>query len=812
MKKRNNNELLPEARASVNSHNPYENEVKQKSKSLSGKKLLFPILLLLTAMHALGQIVDFKNLTLTEAKVLALKQNKPLYVDFYTTWCSPCKQMERDVFADSAVATYMNEHFVSIRIDAEKQDQAQVRALKISAYPTSLFYTASGKLNQRHEGYLNAIDFLQSTSGLVNFAKYEKAYERRPNEPENVYNYLSALELTNPTRAQSLAHKYIAAADEKTYTEPYTWKLIQNFIEPKDRFLFGKVIAHQLLPLSYPEEFRRYLLLSVKEKVNVSIEQKKSSLLAASVGYVQNYPQYFGNPDSLQLVFKLQYANELQTPELAPLLRAFADAYVRDNDKRLSFAMELVETHFKNDVLTYAEELAENTIRVKPTAKAYVVKALANEEMSNFTTAYGNIMLAYAYADADVTTVQLDEFKKQINEKLTSEYDEGVNPNNRGNYTKDGRFTLGAGKKRLMYGYPVPESTSHFVVNINGKLASNASHFEGPVGYLTGVMKYEGLGATPRVTVEYQFEKIIIRQVLTPVDKDGKEVTTGFAQYYHISYQFQNTQGVPCKIGLAVLFDTMVDDNDNCNIMAGRRPVQYETMFTGSEVPEALQFYRTPRDTSDMMGEALLKGPNITTPDRLVVGRWPVLHNLTWKLTAARVPYDDSAYLLQWKDQPLLPHDKLTISTLFGLPKFKKPELQALMKGELYLTKSASIYFQPASDELDLNSIMTLNALAEDKDIIIRGVSLNGYADITGEGAFNFDLSKKRIAAVAKIFEANQIAVMPKAYGIDAAQRNEFDKLYGNVWDRRVDVIVYYRKKSNQLVLTEIPNGNSLLH
>lgn len=779
---------------------------------MSDKKILLPIFLLLTAIHTLGQGVDFRNLTLTEAKAVAQKENKPLYVDFYTTWCSPCKQMERDVFVDSLVAAYMNKHFVSIRINAEKQDLAQVRALKIAAYPTSVFYTSAGNLNLRQEGYLNASDFLQRTSGLVNFAKYEKAYEHKPNVAENVYNYVSALQLTNPTRAQSLAHKYIAATDEKNYTEPYTWKLIQNFIQAKDRFLFSKVITHQQLPLSYSEEFRRYLLLSVKKLVGVSIKEKKSSVLAASIGYVKTYSQYFTNPDSLQLVFKLQYANELQTPKLASLLRAYADAYVLDSDRRLRFAMELVETHFKNDVLTYAEELAEGTIRVKPTAKAYVVKALANDKMSNFTTAYGNIMLAYAYADAEVTTEQLDEFKKQINEKLTSVYDEGVNPNNRGSFTKDGRFTLGAGKKRLMYGYPVPESTSHFIVNINGKLASNASHFEGSVGYLTGIMKYEGGGATPRVTVEYQFQKIIIRQVLTPVDKEGKEVTAGLAQYYHISYQFQNTQDVPCKIGLAVLFDTMVDDNDNCNIMAGRRPIHYEMMFTGSEVPEALQFYRTPRDTSDMVGEALLKGPNITTPDRLVIGRWPVLHNLTWKLTAARVPYDDSAYLLQWNDQPLRPHDELTISTLFGLPKFKKPELQAIMKGELYLTKSASIYFHPASDELDLNAIMTLSALAADKDIVIRGVSLNGYADITGEGTFNFDLSKKRIAAVGKIFDANKIPFMPKPYGIDAAQRNEFDKLYGNVWDRRVDVIVYYRKKSIQLVLTENSNENYLLH
>jgi thiol-disulfide isomerase/thioredoxin/outer membrane protein OmpA-like peptidoglycan-associated protein len=763
-----------------------------------------PIFFLLFALHAQAQVVDFKDLSLAEAKGLAQKENKPLYVDFYTTWCGPCKQMEREVFADATVAEYMNKNFISIRIDSEKQDLAQVKALKIAAYPTSIFYTAAGKQNQRHEGYLNPTDFLQRASGLVNFSKYEKAYERKPNEAENTYNYLTALQLTNPARAQTLGRKFITATDAKDYIEPYTWKLIQQFVLASDKFLFGRVISHPQLPLTYPEEFRSYLLSSLQEQVNLGIDQRKSYPLTASVAYVQNYPQFFDNPDSLQLAFKLMYAFQLQTPDLVPYLRTYEERYApKDRDTQLDLALLLIEKHFKTDVLTYAEELAEGTIREKPTAKAYLVKALANDKMNNFTTAYGNIMLAYAYADEEVSKEQLDEYKSQISDKLAFEFNEGVNTSKRGGSNQDGRFTLGAGSKRLMYGYPIPESTSHFIVNINGKLASNASHFRGPVSYLTGMMKYEGEGATPRVTVEYKFEKLIIRQILTPVGKDGKEVTAGLAQYYQVSYQFQNTQNVQQKIGLAVLFDTMVDDNDNCNIMAGKRPIPQETLFSGSAVPESLRFYRTPKDTSDVVGEALLKGPNITTPDRVLVGRWPVLHYMTWNLTAKRVPYGDSAYLLQWENKALPPNEKLVFTTLYGLPKFKKPELQAVMKGEVFLMKSIPIYFQPASDELDLNAIMTLSALAENKEIVIRGVLLNGYADITGDGEYNFDLSKKRIEAVGRIFEASKIPVMPKPYGIDQAQRNEFDKLYGNTWDRRVDVVVYYRMKSNQLVINK---------
>jgi thioredoxin-related protein/outer membrane protein OmpA-like peptidoglycan-associated protein len=757
-------------------------------------KVLLTLHLLIIYALGFSQMVDFKNLSLTEAKALSIKLNKPLYVDFYTTWCGPCKQMERDVFTDDDVANFMNERYISVRIDAEKQDLDQVQTLNIRAYPTSIYYSSTGKVLFREEGYLNAEEFLSRVQSLFYFNQYEKEYDRKPNNSEAAYNYFSALEITNKTRAKALAKKFITNADVKNYIEGNTWKIIQKFITATDKFLFVKVLNHDELPIHYPQEFKVYLLSSIDEQVAYSIEKNKVSLLNESLDYLKQYPNYFTNADSLNLLFKLRFAFVHQTLELVPTLRTYTNKYIPNQQEiRLGLATELIEKHFKKEVLTFAEELAEATIREKPSAKAYYIKAMANDKMNNFTAALGNVMLAYNYADEEISKQQLDEYSKDLNNKLTIEFNGGVNTSRVGGSNKDGRFTLGAGTKRLMYGYPIPESTSHFIVNINGKLASNANHFALPVTQLKGKLKYEGEGATPKVTDEYTFEKVIIRQILSPVDKNGNEIKEGLAQYYKISYQFQNTQNLVHKIGLAILFDTMVDDNDNCNIMAGKRPLNREIMFIGELVPPALQFYRTPRDTSDVVGEAILKGNHVTSPDRVIIGRWPVLHHQTWKLSAVQVPYGDSAYMLQWENRNLSQNETIEISTMYGLPKFKKPELQAVMKGEVFLTKYVSIYFETGSDRLDLNAQMTIAGLAEDKEIKIRGVLLNGYADITGDGEFNFDLSKRRIAAVSAIFEASKIATMPKPHGIDQAQRNEFDKIYGNSWDRRVDIIVYYQ-------------------
>ncbi len=749
-------------------------------------------------LHAQG--IAFQSLPLSEAKALAEKEGKPLFVDFFTTWCAPCKQMENEVFVDATVAEYMNQHFISLRIDAEKQDLEQVRILKVVAYPTLLFFDSNGKVLQRQEGALDATDFLARAKSVNTSAEYEAAYLKKPTLAINVYNYTTVLQWSNPNRAGAIARKYLTSLKEEEYVEEYNWKLIQQFISARDKYLFGKVIGHQMLPNRYPEEFKAYLLHAVNGLLDFAIEQKYTATASTSTGYVKRYPTYFTNPDSIVLVMDLRFADALQTPEFIPLLRTYVETYLADNpEERLAFAKYLIERYFKRDVLAYAEELAELNIRKKPTAKAYLTKALANERMNNFRTAFANLLLAYDYADDEVTVEQLDEYKIILNEKLAYQFADGVNTNTPTANNNDGRFTLGAGTKRLMFGFPVPESTSHFIVNVDGKLASNAPHFRSDkMAYINGIMKYEGDAATPRVTVEFQFNDIIIVQVLTPVDKEGNEVATGFAQYYKLSYEFKNKSSRQHIVGLAVLFDTMVDDNDNCNIMAGKRAIPQETKFSGDEVPASLQFYRTPKDISDHMGEALIRGFSNTPPDHVLIGRWPTMHNLTWNLTAARVPYGDSAYMLQWEKKRLTPKGSLLFTTYYGLPKFKKAELQAVMKGEVYLTKKIAIYFNLNSDELDLNAKMQLSTLAEDTTLLIRGVMLNGYSDITGITDYNFDLSKRRIAIVGHLFESYGIAFVPKPYGVNEAQRNEFDKTYGNTWDRRVDVIVYYRVKNSK--------------
>lgn len=92
----------------------------------------------------------------------AKAENKLVFVDFYTTWCLPCRIMEEEVFTDRTLAGYINEGFISYRVDAEKGNGVNLAAIfEIKAYPTLLFLDAGGRVRVRQEGAVSQTTFKQ---------------------------------------------------------------------------------------------------------------------------------------------------------------------------------------------------------------------------------------------------------------------------------------------------------------------------------------------------------------------------------------------------------------------------------------------------------------------------------------------------------------------------------------------------------------------------------------------------------------------------------------------------------------------------
>lgn len=89
-----------------------------------------------------------------EALIKAKEENKYIFIDFYTTWCGPCKKLKRTSFKDPEVGTYFNKNFINLSIDAESREGIEIaRRYGVSSYPTLVITDHTGKQKTRTTGF-----------------------------------------------------------------------------------------------------------------------------------------------------------------------------------------------------------------------------------------------------------------------------------------------------------------------------------------------------------------------------------------------------------------------------------------------------------------------------------------------------------------------------------------------------------------------------------------------------------------------------------------------------------------------------------
>jgi len=121
--------------------------------------------------------VPFRALPFDDACKAAAAEKKIVFVDFFTTWCGPCKELDRITWNDPAVAALLADKTVPLKIDAEKE-KALAKRYGIDAYPTLLLLKADGTELDRLVGYREPAAFVgEFTAGLGGKPALKRARE-----------------------------------------------------------------------------------------------------------------------------------------------------------------------------------------------------------------------------------------------------------------------------------------------------------------------------------------------------------------------------------------------------------------------------------------------------------------------------------------------------------------------------------------------------------------------------------------------------------------------------------------------------------
>ncbi|PKA82511.1 thioredoxin-related protein [Ulvibacter sp. MAR_2010_11] len=137
------------------------------------KLLLFVFLLAIGSVSA--QSINW--MTMNEALAAQKKQPKKIFMDVYTTWCGPCKMLDKNTFSDKDVIEFINKNYYAVKFNGEGTEEITFKdftytnpnyqegrkgrntthffadALKLRGYPSLVFFREDGTLIQAVPGY-----------------------------------------------------------------------------------------------------------------------------------------------------------------------------------------------------------------------------------------------------------------------------------------------------------------------------------------------------------------------------------------------------------------------------------------------------------------------------------------------------------------------------------------------------------------------------------------------------------------------------------------------------------------------------------
>jgi thioredoxin-related protein len=168
-----------------------------------------------------------QNLSWGEVKAKAKAEKKYIFMDVFATWCVVCKRMDKEVYTTEKIGTFMNDKFISVKVQANpsnedsedikkwyKDAEEIVRVNKVGLYPSFLYFSPEGKLVNSDGGFKSPEEFLSSATSAVdssrNFANKEAKFNGHQMDFAMMPEFAKkAKDLNRMDLAQKVANEYI---------------------------------------------------------------------------------------------------------------------------------------------------------------------------------------------------------------------------------------------------------------------------------------------------------------------------------------------------------------------------------------------------------------------------------------------------------------------------------------------------------------------------------------------------------------------------------------------------------------------------
>ena len=173
-----------------------------------------------------------------------------------------------------------------------------------------------------------------------------------------------------------------------------------------------------------------------------------------------------------------------------------------------------------------------------------------------------------------------------------------------------------------------------------------------------------------RIETLYKIGPLEVLQTLSII----RSSTTGLLDTVRIAYELVNTESKTVNVGVRVMLDTMLGQNDGAPFRVGELAITSDTVFEGDQIPEFWQAFDSLADPR-VTAQGSLAGRDVTRPDRVYFTNWGAVADGLWDFnfepgrdfTRLGEFELDSATAMYWDPRPLQPGERLEYVIHYGL-------------------------------------------------------------------------------------------------------------------------------------------------
>ncbi|TRZ42413.1 thioredoxin family protein [Robertkochia solimangrovi] len=234
------------------------------------------ILILFSAFTmSYAQGIDFKHMPFEDALTQAKAEDKLIFIDFYTEWCGPCKKLAAGPFKEEGNGEFYNKHFISLKLDAEKEGKGAALRYHVTAYPTLIFVNGDGEIVHQTVGITVGDDMIgfgkeamNASNAKYSWAKLQEMFPEKQDDEVFLKLYMEKMEEFGADPSPGI-DAWLKVQTEFTETDPEMMEFLMKrqyeiYVGTKAEEIYNTNLDHYL---SLSNEYQRKNLTRLRRSM-----------------------------------------------------------------------------------------------------------------------------------------------------------------------------------------------------------------------------------------------------------------------------------------------------------------------------------------------------------------------------------------------------------------------------------------------------------------------------------------------------------------------------------------------------------------